>query len=375
MTKNRSYVNISLPTLPKHVKLFIFCFSCIVCTGCDPLAGYTNLVDYDVSPPILLNVEVISENSCELYFSEAVTAKLQAFKISNQFHLEQVTVNREVLTLSTTEAVAPGEPVVIEGRVSDDNGNSLWFSTVWYGLNTRIPEMIINEFTTQGSKTHPDRIELLTLSAGNTAGMCLYIGDAVSQIQKKVLPSIEVFPGDYLIIHCTEEAGDMRDECNSTADNLSSTAHKEAWDLWIPKAKGLSGNNGAITLYSSPRGHLIDAVLYSNRNSGSDATYRGFGSTQLMETADRLFEEGAWKLLPDVPETGLDGIAQEFSDTGYLQGLRPEECINPDDSTATRSMCRDVPYTDSHTALDWHIVPTGGASFGEENSNERYSVP
>jgi len=45
----------------------------------------------------------------------------------------------------------------------------------------------------------------------------------------------------------------------------------------------------------------------------------------------------------------------------------PEDGINPDNSTATRSMCRISPDTDTDSRDDWYIVPTGKSTFGEIN--------
>jgi hypothetical protein len=96
----------------------------------------------------------------------------------------------------------------------------------------------------------------------------------------------------------------------------------------------------------------MDGFLYSNRTSSSDERYRGFGSSRALERADQLIEQGEW-----VKE-------------GLL--VAPEDAVDPEDSTATRSMCRTPGAEDTDSTADWHIVPTSGSSFGEPNTTEVY---
>ena len=74
----------------------------------------------------------------------------------------------------------PGEKGILQGAVEDNARNSLYFTISLYGYNDRVPKVLINEFTTQGSSAHPDRVELLVLEAGDTAGMVFYDGGACS---------------------------------------------------------------------------------------------------------------------------------------------------------------------------------------------------
>jgi hypothetical protein len=52
--------------------------------------------------------------------------------------------------------------------------------------------------------------------------------------------------------------------------------------------------------------------------------------------------------------------------------LRPEDVVDPEDSTATRSMSRGSDGADTDTAADWHITPTSGYTFGGPNTDEVY---
>jgi hypothetical protein len=142
------------------------------------------------------------------------------------------------------------------------------------------------------------------------------------------------------------------DETGSTDVSGGLDASPDAYDFWVTGGTGLSGNNGVLTLYTSPNGTLADGLLYSNRTSESDDTYLGFGSKKVMERALELAAQQGW-------------------DAGGPR-IRPEDGINPEDSTSTRSMCRNTQGDDTNTKDDWHIVPTRGSTFGEENSDEVY---
>jgi hypothetical protein len=95
-------------------------------------------------------------------------------------------------------------------------------------------------------------------------------------------------------------------------------------------------------------------VLYSNRTSSSDEDYGGFGSSRMLARARELAAEGGWK-------TAAGSVA-------------PEDGVNPEGSTATRSLCRSSGSADTDSAADWHIAPTRGSTFGAENSDESYAA-
>jgi hypothetical protein len=107
-----------------------------------------------------------------------------------------------------------------------------------------------------------------------------------------------------------------------------------------------------ISLYERPGGPIIDGLLYSNRTSDSDDRYRGFGTSDVLERAEELVRDGGWRI------------------AGAL--VAPEDGINPEGSTATRSLCRSSASVDTDSRSDWHIVPTRGSTFGADNSDEEY---
>ncbi|WP_321992743.1 hypothetical protein [Marispirochaeta aestuarii] len=310
------------------------------------------LTGADLAPPVLTTAGALDENSFALEFSEDVY-EVSLEGIVPPLGEASVEIVSAFLTIHTEEIQLPGKEYALDLRVKDRAGNSQQLLVRCYGHNPRVPGMLINEFTTRGSSTHPDMIELLVLEEGNLAGACLYEGTSEDWEQRIVFPACEVQSGEFLLVHFKPQG--LPEEQNETEDTGLSgglDASPDARDFWVDQGSGLSGNNGVISLYRDPFGEIMDAVLYSNRTSASDEDYRGFGSAKVLLRADHISDLGAW--------------------TGESLPLCPEDAVNPEESTATRSLCRTSDSQDSNSRRDWHTVPTGAYSFGAINSDELY---
>ena len=325
----------------------------LLLAGCLPVSDLREIDEIDLRPPVLLGVSVPSAREVRALFDQEVRVEPGEMSLTPSLPVDGIEPRGSEIILILAADQALGVEYFLDGRVEDENGNSMSFIVPFYGYNPRVPGLVINEFTTQGSGNHPDLVEIAVLSSGNLAGVTLYEGTKEDFDQKKVLPSLEVAPGDYLLVHFKPEG--IPEETDETADPDVSgglDAVSGAWDFWVDGGSGLSGNNGVIALYTSPSGALLDGVLYSNRTSASDERYRGFGSTRVLERAETLCGEGGW--------------------TAAGELVAPEDAVDPDPSTATRSICRDSTGTDTDGREDWHIVPTGGYTFGGVNSDDVY---
>ncbi len=321
--------------------------------GCGPFPDLRGIVAGDISPPVLLGAESLTTKSAILLFSEPVTPVDGSMTLAPTIQPSAVSCTDNTVVLDFSIDLTPGAPYFIESTVEDKTGNRTRFITQFYGFNPRVPKVVINEFITQGSGSHPDILELFVLEDGNLSGMCIVEGTTGYWSDRCILPSTDVTAGDFILVHFKPDG--ISAEINETTDRSASggkDVSPAAWDYWVMGGNGLSGNNGVLTVYEKPEGRLLDGVLYSNRSSSSDQKYRGFGSKKMMQKADELYSEGGWK-------TGGSLIA-------------PEDGVNPDDSTATRSICRSSTHQDTDSSADWHIVPTRGATFGGENSDEVY---
>lgn len=330
--------------------------------ACAPLPRIPYAPDADLVPPGIVEIGFQSARQLAVVFDEPCRLVEDSLLAGPTLSANRVTaglpgnddargVSRNLLFTFS----APPDPATehsVEAQVADPAGNHLRFVARFHGLNELLPAMIINEFTTQGSATHPDFVEIRVLTDGNLAGACLYEGTPEEWSDRFILPDLSVQAGDFIIVHFKPEG--IPAEVNEvTARDISGgiDASDAAWDFWVDEGDGLSGNNGTITLCENPIGGVLDAVLYSNRTRDSDERYRGFGSTSVMAAADYLAEEEAWKANGE---------------------LYPEDAIDPEDSTATRSISRSSSGADSNTKDDWHITPTRGLTPGASNNDDIY---
>ena len=333
------------------VGIFVFL---LILYSCAPIDSKTGEIDNNIASPKIIGVKVVENRRIEFIFSKEVSASSESFEINPDLGNLNFEENNRAIIIISSEEQLPGEEYFIKGRVKDNYGNSLSFSTQFYGFNPRVPAILINEFTTNGSTAHPDMVELFILTHGNMAGVVYYAGCGCINDQELIFPPFEVVSGEYVVIH-TKPQG-IPEEVNETgAKDVSKgiDVTPSARDFWVKGGTGLSGNNGALTIFSSPGGELIDAVLYSNRTTSSDERYRGFGSTNMLHKADCIAEKNGW----------------------YFEGeqISPEDCIDPSQSTATRSVCRNSNSDDTNTKDDWHTVPTSGYTFGRINNDAVYS--
>lgn len=318
-------------------------------------AGYEQglLPFTDIYPPVFISISTESEDTIRLVFDKAsdFTALPEITPVLEIFHAER---EDTAIILTLGKAMELGREYMLSGTVKDSSGNRLRFLAPFYGHNGRVPEILINEFNTQGSKNHPDLTEIIVISPGNLAGVSVKEGTPALFSSQIVFPALEVESGDFILVHWKPEG--IPEEVNETKHKAESgglDACPEAWDFWASGGSGLPGNNGVLTIYTSPTGTLIDAVIYSNRTSASDQNYMGFGTRDMMNKALALAEAGGWAFSGEDP--------------------KPEEAVNPTGSTATRSICRKTNLEDTDSASDWYIVPTGKASFGKINCEEVYS--
>ena len=310
-----------------------------------------NLLSGDLVPPTVVSVLAEGEREIQILFDKPVTAEKKQVSVSGGNEVTGISRDGLALTVHIRDAIPPGERQVLDGIFRDGSHNQLMLITPVYGYNPNPAGLLINEFTTRGNDTHPDRVELLVTSSGNTAGITFFDGVKHDYRQKKVLPAIEVTEGEYLIIHCRSTDPAALDETEDPSSSQLPGTHDEAWDVFIPDGVGLSSNNGVLSLYDSPEGACMNGVFYSNRTSQSDDQYRGFGSSSMKQRTMALCSEGGWDACP--------------------QKVKPEDGIESTYSTATRSMSRiEGSSTDSRN--DWIVVPTRGATFGYENNQNQY---
>ncbi|RLD30946.1 MAG: hypothetical protein DRI73_09630, partial [Bacteroidetes bacterium] len=170
-------------------------------SSCGPLEDYRQFTDRDIQPPMFIGMGTLSPNVLELQFSEEISLKTEYLFFDPAIDITSLTVENNKIQILFAQNLEPGSLFKIEISVKDLSGNSLTVISNFYGFNSNLPEIIINEFTCQGSTTNPDKVELRVLTEGNTAGLCIYEGVDTQWNQRKILPPIDVAENDYIIIH------------------------------------------------------------------------------------------------------------------------------------------------------------------------------
>jgi hypothetical protein len=307
----------------------------------------------DLRPPGIENVRATGPGSIAIAFDEEAALDAGSLSIEPTLPLREVSPPGRTVTVGVGTQV-PGREYRLEATARDTRGNSTTFLAQFYGFNARVPRVIVNEFTPRGSTDHPDLVELKALSDGDLGGLVLYAGTPSNFDARLVFPSLEVRRGSFLVVHC-RPTGDPA-EVDETGDPAASggiDASPSARDFWLRGASGLGGNNGVLSVYERPGGPILDGLLYSNRTSDSDERYRGFGTADMLERAEELARDGGWRI------------------AGAL--VAPEDGLDPEGSTATRSICRSSTSADTDGRGDWHVVPTRGWTFGADNCDEEYA--
>jgi hypothetical protein len=317
-----------------------------LCSGCGPIQDLKIMGEWDLLPPTLMSVLPSDSESLLLTFDEPTSIlDPPAFSPALELHAAEQTEGTILLHVAPQ---LPGIWYAVSLSVEDRSHNSTHLVARFLGYNSDVPSLRINEFTVRGSRSHPDIVEIKVHSDGNMGGVVLYQGTDGVWKDRLVFPPFRVLAGCFVLVHFKPQG--IPEEVDETVDPGTSgglDASDHAFDFWLEDGTGLGANNGVISLYERPGGSIMDGVLYSNRTSDSDSRYLGFGTRAVMEWALELRQDRGWK-----------------SGSGRI---RPEDGVDPDGSSATRSLCRR-PGDDTDTRADWYIVPTRHSSFGEENS-------
>ncbi|NCB01718.1 MAG: hypothetical protein EOM67_06075 [Spirochaetia bacterium] len=286
----------------------------------------------DRMSPRLITIQTIDESTVVFTFDEFIFRPF--ITLEKEYKESTCYVDQEKLVVSLSHPLSVMRQTNIYFSVRDNRGNSTTISAPVYGINTKIPNLVINEFSTRGSTNHPDRVELKALTDGNLGGVTLYHGMFFNHTFSFSFPSVEVKRGDYIVVQ------------------FQQIPPQHSPLTYYGGSEGLGGNNGVISLYNSPYNEVKDVVLYSNRTSDSDEAYGGFGTKDVYEQVIELTSTDQWV---------HNGV------------IRPESAINSDSSTATRSFNRKEEQEDTNSASDWYVVITSGSTFGEKNTTTQYS--
>jgi hypothetical protein len=320
--------------------------------------AWESLVTFDsdsLRPPQLEKVAGVEATVLEAYFDKDTWVDPASLAIYPDLTVSMVEDGSRVVRLTLGQPGQPGKRYTLEMNVHDERGNTCAFLYHFYGYNPRIPALRINELIVNTpSSTVYNQVEIAVLSDGDMAGVTLFEGTKSYADKTFIFPAREVREGDFILVHFNtiEAEGEVDETGGSKTAASGKGASATAWDFWLPGTGNLTKDNDALCLYTNPEGDVIDGLLYTSKKYEAGARYNGFGTSLMLNKAVELVSGGGW----------LTQGSEPF----------PEDGFNPTGATSTRSICRDSLSTDTNSAADWHIVPTGKRSPGAINSDEVY---
>ncbi|MBQ0070844.1 MAG: hypothetical protein KBS81_03160 [Spirochaetales bacterium] len=309
-------------------KLFSTLLVLLILVSCQiaPLPAEDVLYPLDKTIPQVVEHRLEGNSVFVLAFSETVemTEMVLDGTVSHPYSLGST------FRLPLPHPISPGEGMTASFTVKKANGNTSRCSFRLVGVNDNLPVLVINEVSTKGTTSSPDRIELLVMEKGNTLGV--YLSDGIDG-NGMALPSLFVNKGDLIVVYWNVRTTRSREEKDD--------GKTVVWYLNANSPATLSGNNGVLLLQEAKDGRTMDALLYSD---GSTESHSGYGSVKGEKTAKMLLEEGSW--------------SGEPMDSSFV--------------TSSRVFARLPGGVDSDSAGDWFITAARKSTFGERNTYSPY---
>ena len=266
-----------------------------------------------------------------LYFNIAFDEKVEIIdlEINKEKHHVRSIGNKFIFPLE--KGIKRGEICIISLTARKPNGNITRASFRLIGKNLDIPNVLINEVSIAGTKSAPDRIELLILEDGNLAGMIL-ADKITSTIENKfILPEMDVKHGDLVVIYWDSIV---------PKENEILPNKRTCYFLQAEQRTTLSSTKGIVVLYSEDGGDIQDAIIYNN-----DFTSSSYGNETQEKYADYLIKRGQW-------------IGR---------------AIDSSDVTSSRVLARLPSGYDTNSSDDWFVTKARSSTFGRYNVYEPYT--
>lgn len=288
----------------------------------------------DKTLPCLLSLNVESTKSASAQFDEDIrVVKVTLDNESQQY--KYLSSSRIQIIFNNPISVSEAKELYL--IVEDLKGNTSSFIFSVSGKNERIPNIKITEYSSKGTDTQPDRIELLAYTSGNVEGIYCANGTKGNETYGFTLPSIDVKRGDYIVIYW-----------NAVPDKSSFINNTNNTSYLIPanSSTKLATNNGCFVLYDtiSGSGEILDAIVYSDKEA---TTYSGFGNANVEKSYNELVSEFEWI----------------------------DEPIYSKHTTSTRTINRYNGSDDTNRNIDFYICDTKCLSFGNSNNEKKYTPP
>ncbi len=256
--------------------------------------------------------------------------------------------------LKFPEETSADKSYILSGVVKDYIGNTLSFTLGFSGYNSRVPQMIFSEISTEYADTRTEFIEFYVLEDGNLAGIILH--SASDGVEKDVVfPSVEVKKGEYIVLHMrTVEEGAKNELGDNLSLSISRQSSSEGRDLWIEGKETRISRNDVLLLRRRLNGTLLDALAYT---------------------------EG---IKPEWPKDAMLAYIQEATEANLWEGgVEVSLAASTEGIAGTRTLSRqNIPEIalmfdngENHfvnSKDDWIIVARSNLTPGKENSSKAH---
>ena len=270
----------------------------------------------------IISAEIVNNNTFNIVLSEVV--EILEFSINGEENKEKILGKEFSFPLGRT--IEMGEKVTIALTYRKNGGNTTRAYFTLYGKNTRKANLLINEVSVKGTKTLPDRVELLVTKSGNIAGF--EITDDLDSTPL-TLPSLEVERGDIIVIYWNSK---------TNKEDYIRENGKHTYFLSGNMANTLISTTGALILFDEHNGTIVDGILYSDFSSSD------YGKDKYEKCETLLVENNEWY----------------------------GEAISSEYVTASRVLTRLKGGVDTNTSEDFFTSQARKSSFGEENEYYPY---
>jgi hypothetical protein len=300
---------------------------------------------------LYLNCRAVSQDEVEFVFSRPVTIKYVNF--DPDLSVDSVE-NGSTVKVKLKEKTEPGKIITTDMLAEDEKKNTINVLVSFRARNDRIPDLVINEICTESASAAAGKkeefIEFKMKSAGNLGAMRVVIignSNAAKQTIYEFSP-VEVKKDEYMVLHLRTYDQSSKDEYTSNLNESGGlNASPTARDFWIPGETKLLHKTSVIYVLDQDD-RVIDAVILSEK---PDAWWT---KDYFAEAAEFLYNSGSWK----------------SADGGICS---PQDAFISVNATNTRTICRNENKENSHTAKDWYVTVTSGATAGKPNNPNRYS--
>ncbi|MCL1815929.1 MAG: hypothetical protein FWG27_08955 [Treponema sp.] len=316
-------------------KLIIAGMAALFVSACSSETAMQRLLGTSASSPVFYGCKTPAEGEVNFFFSREVQVMSLYFDPPMETDIHS---QGETVAVCFASDLPGGSKVTADILVEDKERNTLNVLVSFRTRNNRMPDLAINEIRAAYSKPRVEFVEFIAQSAGNLGALRVF---AAYEQEDPIFefPPVEVKKGEYIVLHTRSIEPGIADETGTNlALSKGTDALPTARDFWIPGSLKLHDTNAIYIMDQDNR--IIDGVLLLSGN------YK-------------------WK-------DSITAAAREMARQGVWFGPESVDAVITDGNTATRTICRDEDRNNSHSAADWYVTVTSGATPGQKNNPGRY---